>query len=50
MKKTVGYQISEEKKSPQMGLEPTKMRQDLKKSMIIKGCAYCQSRVKDIRF
>ena len=36
--------------SPQLGLEPTKMRQDLKKSMIISGCAYCQSRVENIRF
>ena len=38
------------KKSPQVGLEPTKMRQDLKKSMAMKGWAKYQSRVTNIRF
>ena len=38
-----------EKKPPQLGLEPTKMRQDLKKSMVIRGWAYCLSKVENIR-
>ena len=36
-----GHLITDFRKkiSPRLGLEPTKMRQDLKKSMIMKGCA-----------
>ena len=37
MKKPIQYQISEKKISPQVGLEPTKMRQDLKKSVSLKA-------------
>ena len=37
------------KKFPWVGLEPMKMRQDLKKSMIMRGCAYCQRKVKNIQ-
>ena len=36
--------------SPQLGLEPTKVRQDLKKSMAMRGWAKYQSRVKNNRF
>ena len=36
--------------SPQVGLEPTKVRQDLKKSMAMRGWAKYQSRVKNNRF
>ena len=43
---TVCIQISEKTIPPWLGLEPTKMRQDLKKSMKIKAWAHCQSRVR----
>ena len=33
--------------SPQLGLEPTKVRQDLKKSMAMRGWAKYKSRVKN---
>ena len=38
------------KNSPQLGLEPTKVRQDLKISMAMRGWAKYQSRVKNNRF
>ena len=41
---TVCIQISEKTIPSWLGLEPTKMRQDLKKSMKIKAWAYCQSK------
>ena len=51
MKKPIQYILNFRKKiSPWLGLEPTKVRQDLKKSMIIRGGAFCQSKVKNIRF
>ena len=37
MKKPIQYQISEKRMSPWLGLEPTKMRQDLKNSMSLKA-------------
>ena len=38
------------KNSPQLGLKPTKVRQDLKKSMVMRGWAYYQSLVTNIGF
>ena len=37
----------EKKNSPQLGLEPTKVRQDLKKSMAMRGWMKYQSKVKN---